>query len=149
MPSTARVSLLLPCCRFALCAVPALGSAFRPTYLVALLNVTCCGLLGKHAWAQARLHKALEHDTTLSARFFFILCLSMEIQIRTLTTHTFPGTWSSGRSRSKQVEDFRHAIQVQSAPKITRGQSLVLTSRASPKEPRMPATPSSQVRFKM
>ena len=86
-----------------------------------------------------RLHKALEHDTARAARFFYILCLSIEIQIRSLTTHTFPGTWSSGAStRSKEDKDLHTNMQVQSAPKITRGQTLVVSSVPSLKVPASP-----------
>jgi len=99
----------------------------------------CITDISTHGIWQARLHKALEHDSARAARFFYVLCLSMEIQIRSLTTHTFPGTWSSGKlMRSKEVEDLRSNMQVQSAPKITRGQTLVLSSISSPKAPASP-----------
>ena len=72
----------------------------------------------------SRLRKAVKQDATISAQFYYTLCLSMELQIRNLNTHAFPGTWSYGNAASAQADGTSGQDRNASAIKITRGYSL-------------------------
>ena len=72
----------------------------------------------------SRLRKAVKQDATISAQFYYTLCLSMELQIRNLNTHAFPGTWSYGNAASAQADGTSVQDRNASAIKITRGYSL-------------------------
>ena len=76
----------------------------------------------------SRLRKAVKQDATISAQFYYTLCLSMELQIRNLNTHAFPGTWSYGNAASAQADGTSGEDRNGSAIKITRGYSLPSSS---------------------